>query len=222
METVEINIRRREGRGSGKAGRLRRTGVIPGVLYGGGNENAISVEVDQLVFDHKIASRGSSQIYILQSDDQQLGGQMALVRDLQLEPIKGKPLHIDFLALETGEAVLVTVQLKIIGECPAVKLGEAVLSQALNEVDVECLPQEIPSEITVDVSGLEIGDTFAVGDLQLPEGVEVRTDKSVAIITAVSKKRLAEAAAAEEAEAAGEGAEAGAEAGAAAAGESSE
>ncbi len=205
METIEIEVKKRASLGSGNAGRLRRAGIIPGVLYGAEFDEAVSVEVDNLVFDHKIASTGSSQIFIIQSPDSELNGQMALVRDMQIEPIKGKPLHIDFLALKTGEAIRVSVPVKIVGECPAVKIGEAVLSQTLNEVEVECLPKEIPSVLEIDVSSLETGDTLNVGDIVLPEGVELRTEEVVSVVAALSKKRMAEAAAAAEAEGAEEG-----------------
>ncbi|MCB0345720.1 MAG: 50S ribosomal protein L25 [Bdellovibrionales bacterium] len=210
METIEIQIRKRAGHGSGEAGRLRRSGIIPGVLYGGSFDEAVSVEVDHLVYEHKISRTGSSQIFVLQSDDSDLSGQMALVRDMQIEPIKGKALHIDFLALKTGEKIRVEVPIKITGQSPAVKLGEAVLSQMINDVEVECLPREIPSEILLDVSNLGTGDSLTIGDLVLPPEVELKSDTHIAVVTALSKKRMA--ADADAADAAGaEGAEAGAE-----------
>ena len=192
METQQIDVVKREELGKGPMGRLRREGNVPAVVYGGGNE-AKTLHLTKHTFDHKITGTGLSQLFEFKSEDDELDGLLALIREVQTETISGKPVHIDFLLVEKGNKLKLSVPIEIIGEAPVVKLGAGVLSQSIVEVEVECLPKSIPSSLKLDISKLsEVGTSLHVSDLEIPEGVEVRTDTAISVVTAVGKQAAVE------------------------------
>jgi large subunit ribosomal protein L25 len=169
MATIQLPATTRAARGSGNAP-LRREGLVPAVIYGHNVEpRAISTDAKTLA---KVWMRaGRTQLIDLSID----GGhaQRVLVRELQINPRNGRPIHADFFAVNLREKLTADVPLVIVGESPAVvdaKVG--TIQQLMNTLHVECLPSDLPSQLAVDVSGLtEIDDGIHVSDIQLPEGV---------------------------------------------------
>jgi large subunit ribosomal protein L25 len=130
-----------------------------------------------------------------------------LVKELQRDPVRGRPLHADFYLVELDKTVEVSVPIRLLGKAQGVELG-GILDHPLRELELECLPRAIPESVEVDVSALGIGDSIHVRDLVLPEGVEVRTDadQTVASVIApsVAEEPVAEKAALGEAAPEGE------------------
>jgi large subunit ribosomal protein L25 len=147
----------------GHARRVRVSGLIPAVVYGAGKES-VAVTVDPKVITKILYSdSGHNTIFDLTIEGH--GAAKAMIVDWQNEPIKGKLLHIDLKRIAMDKAMTVSVEVKLIGVPVGVKTGGGVLSQVLHEVEIECLPGDIPSHIDVDVSELEMNGAIHISDL---------------------------------------------------------
>jgi large subunit ribosomal protein L25 len=145
------------------ARRVRVSGLIPAVVYGAGQES-VAVTVDPKVITKILYSEsGHNTIFDLTIEGK--GASKAMIVDWQNEPIKGKLLHIDLKRIAMDKAMTVSVAVQLIGVPAGVKVGGGVLSQVLHEVEIECLPGDIPSHIDVDVSGLELNGAVHISDL---------------------------------------------------------
>src|SRR5947209_18713758 len=199
LETNILEAHPREAGTKNDARRVRREGKVPGVVYGAGKDS-LSVAVDpRQVLRILHSETGHNTIFDLTLN----GGERtkAMIVDWQYEPIKGKLLHIDVkrIAMDKKLAVMVPILLK--GEPAGVKQQGGILEQMLREVEVECLPQDIPSHIDADVSELVFGKVLRVSDLPHSDKVKFLTDQNqpVAHVTSVKEEVVAtpEAAAAE-------------------------
>jgi large subunit ribosomal protein L25 len=212
MEAVEISIQRRDATGKGAVRRLRRGGTVPAVFYGP-KRATVHVTVDASEFARKLLHlEGSHLIHLLNSGaDVELHDKMALLREVQRHPVTGDVLHADFYEVDLTERLVVSVPLHFVGKAAGVVLG-GILQPILREIEVECLPTEIPEFVEVDVSPLGIHEALHIADLTLPSGVSVVGDPTRTIVTVVpptvEEARPAEAAEAAPAE--GAPAEAGA------------
>lgn len=187
--------------------RLRREGLIPGVVYGPVVEGTVPVSVDYREFVKFYQRTGHSTLFDLRWED---GSQSVFIREVQNDPVKRTPVHIDFFAPNLLRPVRAMVPL-VLRNPP--QLTAAVLTEARTDIEVEALPSSIPHQIDVDISGLvQPGDAIRVGDLILPENVTAVTDvgELLVLIEAVYAERVeveeveaAEVAAAAEAEAGG-------------------
>jgi large subunit ribosomal protein L25 len=145
------------------ARRVRVSGLIPAVVYGAGKES-VAVTVDPKVITKILYSdSGHNTIFDLTIEGK--GAEKAMIVDWQNEPIKGKLLHIDLKRIAMDKAMTVSVEVKLIGIPVGVKTGGGILSQVLHEVEIECLPGDIPSHIDVDVTDLEINGAIHIADL---------------------------------------------------------
>jgi len=169
VEKLELSAEPRDTNLSPKA--LRAQGKIPAVAYGK-DEDPAPLLVDLIDFKKIYQSAGETTIINLKVAA--AAPKMVLIKDVQLSPDKEEYLNIDFLQIKAGEKLRVSVPLMFINEAPAVKDFGGILITNKNEIEVECLPQDLPHEITVDLSGLHnIDDTIFVKDLQVGSGVEV-------------------------------------------------
>jgi large subunit ribosomal protein L25 len=145
------------------ARRVRVQGLIPAVVYGAGKES-VAITVDPKVITKILYSEsGHNTIFDLAIEGK--GSEKAMIVDWQHEPIKGKLLHIDLKRIAMDKAMVVSVPVQLVGVPAGVKTGGGVLSQVLHEVEIECLPGDIPSHIDVDVSALEIHGAIHIADL---------------------------------------------------------
>jgi large subunit ribosomal protein L25 len=172
MQRLQLDVSIREGRGKGKARKLRATGLVPAVLYGAKLEST-KVAVDGQRLD-RIVATGANTLIDLQGP-KVVKGKLVLIKDVQRDPLSQRVLHCDFLAVDTRKRIEIQVPLQLEGKPKGVELG-GVLEPLLREVEVTCLPLAIPDALTVDVSELEIGDAIRVDQIPVPDGVEVRTD----------------------------------------------
>lgn len=184
METVEISIERRSGTGKGPARRLRASGQVPAILYGP-KRSTISVQVPREQFERRIAHlEGSHLIRLLHAGggDAELHEKMVLVRDMQVHPVSGRVLHADFYEVDLTERLTVSVPLHFVGK-PVGVVNGGIMQPILREIDVECLPTEIPEFIEIDVTPLAIHEAVHVADLKLPEGVSAVGDPTQTLVT---------------------------------------
>ncbi|HZP43026.1 MAG TPA: 50S ribosomal protein L25 [Candidatus Binatia bacterium] len=182
METVEITVARREGVGKEKAKKLRRAGTVPGVIYGP-KRKATTVGVRADEFEAKLTHlEGSHLIRVRADGDAELNDRMVLVREIQRHPVSGEVLHADFYEVDLTERLVVSVPLRFVGKAEGVVAG-GILQPVMREVEVECLPTEIPEVFEVDVTRLGIHDAIHLAELTLPEGVTLVGDGSQTLVT---------------------------------------
>jgi large subunit ribosomal protein L25 len=170
--TIELNIVMRDDLGKGASRRLRHAGKLPAIIYGEGKD-PVSITLEQKDVQYVLPNEALySQIISLNMDGKK---ENVLLRDIQYHPFKIDVMHLDFLRFDATHVVNVHVPLHFLGEeeSPAVKTEDGVFNHVLMEVEVECLPKDIPSFIDVDLSGLHVNDVVHLSDLKLPEGVEL-------------------------------------------------
>jgi large subunit ribosomal protein L25 len=200
MDVVEITVERRIGGGKGFSRRLRQGGTIPAIFYGP-KRASVSITVHAREFGEKLANlEGSHLIKLLHpTSDTELHEKMVLLREVQRHPVSGAVLHADFYEVDLTRRLAVSVPLHFVGKAAGVVAG-GILQPILRELQVECLPTEIPDFLSVDVSNIGIHEAVHVSDLQLPEGVKALGDAGRAIVTVLPPT-------VEEAKVAAEGAE---------------
>ena len=159
-----------EQQGKGASRRLRKQNLVPAIIYGGGEEpTAISIKINELVKSLEYEAFFSQILTITtdKGDEQQV-----VIKDLQRHPAKGFPMHADFQRIVKGQKINMHVPLHFAGreEAPGTKAG-GILSTLVSDVEIVCLPSQLPEYLEIDVSGMEIGDLFRLSDIKLPEGV---------------------------------------------------
>jgi len=198
MKTIELNVEKRASQGKGQARRMRAQGQIPAVVYGAGKPTVpISV-------DHKALSQafrggaGDNAIFLLK-----LGGseqsRHAMIREFQRDPVSRKPLHIDFVRVLLDTKIRVKVPIEVVGVAQGVKTEGGILDFVTREVEIECLPNNIPEHLPIDVSELAIGDALRISQIPAIEGVTVvdDPDKVLVHVTHPTFEKAPEVAAAE-------------------------
>lgn len=181
MAMQELTVQQRGETGKQVAKRLRRAGVVPAVLYGGAKPESISVDpkaVLRIIHGHA----GSTQLLNLTFAGG-AGTRMAIIRDLQFDPVSERLLHVDLQEVTADRAITVRVAVHPVGEAVGVRDQKGILNVVLHELDVSCLPTLIPERIDADVAALMIGDVLTVGDLSAPEGVRILNDPGQAVVT---------------------------------------
>jgi len=181
MAMQELTVQQRGETGKQVAKRLRRAGVVPAVLYGGAKPESISVDpkaVLRIIHGHA----GSTQLLNLTFEGG-AGSRMAIIRDLQFDPVSERLLHVDLQEVTADRAITVRVAVHPVGEAVGVRDQKGILNVVLHELDVSCLPILIPERIDADVAALMIGDVLTVGDLRAPEGVRILNDPGQAVVT---------------------------------------
>ena len=187
-ETAVLAVQKRDGRGKGAARKLRAEGRVPGNIYGHGIDS-IAVTADAHEFD-ALTSKISVDNTLVEL---KLGGKsrQVLIREIQRHPYKPVVLHVDFFAIRADEKLRVSVPVHVTGTASGVKNSGGVLQQALHEVEIECLPSEIPEHFEIDVSALEIGDSLHVSDLDTM-GFEPAEEPGRTIVTVQPPRILEE------------------------------
>jgi large subunit ribosomal protein L25 len=184
--TTKLNVTSREGSGSRAVRRLRRSGRVPGVLYGGGGE-PVGFDADERELRHALAGAGA--VLDLSVD----GGKTTpvVLKDAQRHPVRGETTHVDLLRVNLNEAISAVVPLELTGvdDAPGVKEG-GVLEQITRELNVEALPTAIPESIVHDVGEMQISETILLSSLALPEGVTLLDDLEETVVATLSPPRL--------------------------------
>ena len=209
MEVSVLQARRRAQSGKGVARKIRQQGLIPAVIYGGGENIPLVLRPQELL---KILSAGENTIFQLELEGEETQDRKAIVRDLQMDPIKDTLLHADLYRISMDVEITVSVPVVLEGVSRAVIDVGGVINQLLHEIEIQCLPSLIPHDLRVDVSHLEVGEVLHVRDLMVPQGIQVLANPDE-VVASVSVRGAEEAVApaAAEGEAAAPAAEAEAE-----------
>jgi large subunit ribosomal protein L25 len=181
MKTIELHVEKRPSIGKNEARRARAGGKIPAVVYGA-KKPTVPISVDhKALTDAFRAGAGENAIFLLKlaGTDQ---ARHAMIKALQQDPVSRKPLHIDFLRIEMTSKIRVRVSIEVVGVAAGVKTEGGILDFVTREIEVECLPGNIPKRMPVDVTALLIGDAFRVSNLVAPEGVTVVDDPEKVIV----------------------------------------
>ncbi len=171
--TIEINAKIRSTQGTGASRRLRHTGRVPGVVYGGGDAKMIDIDHNELY--HKLraeAFHASILTLALEGKDEPV-----MLRDFVMHPFRQQVQHVDFQRVDMKKKMHIKVPLhfKNADIAPGVKLSGGKISHVMNELDITCLPKDLPQFIEVDLANLAIGHSIHVADLAMPKGVEAAT-----------------------------------------------
>ncbi len=204
-ETKELSLQPRPERGKGPVGRLRREeSMLPGVVYGHKQEPH-TFKVVARTLERALAGGGRNAIFVLTEEGRDKD-ERAVVREVQYHKVHGDIMHVDFLRIDADEEYTASVPLLTVGVPVGVRIGGGALQHSVTAVDMHCIASEMPSQIEIDTSDLEIGDSIHVGDLLKSES-RIVTDGDVTIVSVLSPRLTIdeelEAAAAAEAEAAG-------------------
>ena len=196
MEEILLTANTTRETGSSSSRRVRKDGVVPGVLYGL-NEESVSVSVTWPDLRRALTTdSGVNAIIQLEIDGKK---QMTIVKDIQRHPVKRNVLHVDFLRIDPNKNVTVDIPLIMIGEAREVSAADGMVDQNMFSLTVSAPPDRIPTEIEVDISALTVGDAIRIGDLELPEGVSSEGDPEDPIAVGMITRSTLESIAADEA-----------------------
>jgi len=172
MKTIELAVEKRSTIGKGEARRSRAAGKIPAVVYGAGKPN-VPISVDRKALSDVFREgAGENAIFLLKlaGSDQ---SRHAMIREMQRDPVSRKPVHIDFVRVLMDVKIQVEVPIEVVGVAKGVKVDQGILDLVTREIEIECLPTDIPAHIAVDVTELGIGDAIRVSDLKPVAGVTI-------------------------------------------------
>ena len=188
MKSVELNAFPRTLTGRRGVKKLKTAGRIPAVIYGRAVQSQ-SVEVNAQELEDLIQHSVSENILLdLNLKDDSRPKRLALVQEIQHHPLSGHVLHVDMHEVSETEKVTVMVPVETAGEAVGVKVSGGVLEHVLFKLKVRALPKDLPEQIVVDVSNLELGKTIHLGEIQAPPGVELIGDKKISVISVAAPK----------------------------------
>jgi large subunit ribosomal protein L25 len=162
---------------------MRRGGKIPGILYGP-KTAPVPLELNKKEFSNRVAGLEGSHLVRLKSGSTALADKVALVKEMQYHPITGEVVHTDLYEVDLTARIQVRVPLHFVGKAAGVVRG-GILQPIVREIEVECLPLDIPEFFNVEVSALDIGDSIHIEELSIPEGVTVVSESNLALVAVV-------------------------------------
>lgn len=184
METITLTVDPRQSFGKAEAGRIRRSGKVPGIFYSTGKQ-ATSLTLDAREFHLKFDALEGAHLVQLLSSHPELQGKIALLKEVQRHPVTSDLLHIDFYGVDTNKPIQVTVPLHFQGKAEGVTAG-GTLQTFMRELLVECLPGNIPEFVEIDVTPLKVHDSFHITDITLPSGVQAVSETNEAVVTVLA------------------------------------
>lgn len=189
MGELTIEVQERTETGKNRNRRLRASGVLPAVVYGAGRD-PIAIQVEQKTM-HQLLEEGGGEnaVFLLKLAGTEKS-RHTMVRKIDVDPISRRIQHVDFLRVDLTKKVRVQVHIEVTGEAHGVKTEDGVLDFVTRSIEVECLPNEIPQLITVDVTDLHIGQHLEVKDLEVGDNVEVVDDPD-RVVVSVAHSRVA-------------------------------
>jgi large subunit ribosomal protein L25 len=197
---ITITVESREGRGTAEAGRMRRQGRVPSVLYGG-DRPPVAISVDEHAVKEILkGAAGENTIFLLKlkgTDEERL----AMIKELQTDPISGQFVHIDFIRITRGHKLTVRMPIELVGDSVGVRHGGRI-DFVTREVEMEILPRDMFDKLVLDISHLDIGELMTVADLlsQVPETATLLEEKDRVVVVIHAPRMIEEVAAEEELE----------------------
>ena len=191
MEELVIEVGRRSRTGKGANRKLRREGLIPAVVYGGKDKEAVPVVLDRHTITELLRQeKGRNTVFLLRMKGTKQE-RHAMVRDAQIDPVTRQYAHLDFIRVIKGQRLKVEVPVVLEGECAGVKIG-GFLDWVGRTLHIECAAEAIPESFRVDVSNLGLGEHITVADLRLPDGVKLLDDPHKMVVTVKAHAKEAE------------------------------
>ncbi len=199
MEELILEASLRNELGSAKVSQLRRKGSVPAIVYGAGKKS-IPIQLNRTAFIRLLHGHRPESVVINLNikDDPKHKNLKVMIKELQQHPVKGDVIHVDFNEISLTKVIKARVPVVTKGEAPGVKQEGGSLDHILWEIEVECLPTQIPKELVVDISNLKIGDSIAIKDIVFPEGVKVLHSPEAAVISVSAPIKAEEVVAAAE------------------------
>lgn len=187
-EKVVIKAEKRDARGKNEMRRLRATGKVPVVVYGGGSESLAAVaELKELAAILR-TDAGVNTVFSLDIEGE--GVNDVIFQDRQIHPVLGRLIHADLRRFAKGEKIEMTVPIHLIGEAVGLKEVGTVMAQALREIKVLCEPANTPDSIDIDVSDLDAGQSVHVSDLKIGAGIEIRESSDTVVASIITVKEV--------------------------------
>lgn len=190
MAEITLEVERRTDLGKNACRRLRKVGTVPAIVYGGGRDS-VPIQVNRREMVVRLESgAGENSVFLLRvkgSKDQR----HTMIRNVQIDPISRRVEHVDFQRIEMSEKVTIKVEVELLGTAVGVKTDGGIIEFITRELEVECLPTNIPNQLTLDISGLHLGHHLEAREVPLPEGV-VLLDDPERVIVLVAAPAVAE------------------------------
>ena len=188
MELIELKTNIRTTTGNGPARRLRQKGQIPAVLYGPGTESVLlSVNISDIDRVLKKGRIGQALLNLVIPDNGETSNKTVMVKELQLHPVSRNFLHIDFYEVAMDRKIMVNVPVMATGKAKGVEIG-GILQIIRRELEVQCLPLDVPESIEIDITDLDIGDSIHLVDIPRQSEIEFLGDENITVVTVVSPK----------------------------------
>ena len=178
-KSLEFAVQSRKA-GTAYSRKLRRTGQVPAVVYGK-NQKTIPLSLDIRLAEKYTKKTYENKIFTFKSEEKLLNGLKVLKKDVSYHKLTRKPVHIDFFSLDMNKPVRVNVEVHFTGKAKGVKESGGVFNIVRRDVEVECLPAEIPDSLSIDISSLDINQNFHVSDLSIPENIKLITSKKASL-----------------------------------------
>lgn len=186
MAKSVLNVETRVRTGKGGSRKVRRDGLVPAVVYGKGIE-ALNLRLDPKALQQAIATEAGWNTLITLKGDGPFDGQVVILKDIQIDSIRRDTQHVDFLAIDMQKSLSIMVPVQPVGRSKG-EIEGGSLQLIRHELELHCLPMNIPVSIEIDVTGLNIGDVVHIADVALPEGVESQHDVNFTVLTIVGHK----------------------------------
>ena len=185
MAENTLAVELREATGKGVARKIRAAGRVPAVIYGHGKAS-VSLTLDPAVLESMLRKSGAGINTLIELEgDTVVSGRTVLVKELQRDPVWGYVVHADLFEIDTSERISVSVPIHLTGTAEGVTMG-GLIDHVLRDIDLDCLPNAIPDSFEVDVTHLLVGEAIHVSDLEVPEGVHIRTHVDLPVVSVVT------------------------------------
>jgi large subunit ribosomal protein L25 len=191
MSKNSINAELRSERGKNATHRLRQEGYIPAIIYSHGESEAIKIKKNDFFNIFKGQVTESSLIDVTITDKKDDGNHEVFVKDYQVDPVTDELIHVDFFKVTLGEKIQTRVSVEIVGKSIGEKMG-GILEVVERELEIECLPREMPEKIEIDVTNIDIGDSIHIEDIETTGSLKFLTDGKRVIVTVIAPKAYVE------------------------------
>ena len=185
MAKSVLNVEPRVRIGKGGSRKVRQDGLVPAVVYGKGMES-LNLRLDPKALKKAVATEAGWNTLITLKGDGPFDGKVVILKDLQIDAIRREPMHVDFLAIDLKKTLAVMVPVQPVGKSKG-EIEGGTLQLVRHELEVYCLPTNIPSSIEIDVTELEVGDSVHIDEVTLPEDVESQHDVNFTVLTVVGR-----------------------------------
>lgn len=185
MAKSVLNVETRVRTGKGGSRKVRQDGLVPAVVYGKGVE-ALNLRLDPKALQKAVATEAGWNTLITLKGNGPFDGLVVILKDMQIDAIRRNPMHVDFLAIDLNKTLAVMVPVQPVGKSQG-EIEGGTLQLVRHEVEVYCLPTNIPTSLEIDVTALNIGEVVHIDELSLPEGVESQHDVNFTVLTVVGR-----------------------------------